>query len=95
MKINVLLAVFALALMTVGCSENSRAKAFGGTMNVEIPADQTFVNVTWKEASLWILTKDRTATDMDYSTYHFTEDSTGGWFEGEVVIKHLKPDRTN
>lgn len=93
MRNNILILATCMIAFT-GCSENSRAKAFGGTMNFEVPSDQAFVNVTWKDESLWVLTKDRAVTDTDYSTYHFIEDSSGGWFEGDVIIKQLKPGQT-
>ena len=59
------------------------AKRYGGTMTVCLPANQKMVNVTWKENTLWILTRTARPGDVQ-DTYSFKEKSTLGILEGEV-----------
>jgi hypothetical protein len=79
-------AVLALA----SCTENARVKIYGGTGTVEIPADKKFVNVTWKETELWIVTRNRTSVDTTYETFQFQEKSSWGMIEGTYIIKEIK-----
>ena len=80
----------ATLTMLASCTENDRVKNFGGTATLEIPADRKFVNVTWKETELWVITKDRTAADTTYDTYRFEEHSGLGIMEGTYIIKESK-----
>jgi hypothetical protein len=80
--------IVGVTLMTTlyGCTENTRARVYGGSQTVTLPAGKRLVNVTWKTGSdLWILTKDDTTTKA--GTYHFGEKSQFGIWEGEVIIK--------
>lgn len=85
-------SLFLLVLLmvcTLGCTENSMARKFGGKINKKLPSGQKLVNVTWKEASLWILTKKMNENDVA-ETYTFKEDSAFGFVEGEIVIIETK-----
>jgi uncharacterized lipoprotein YehR (DUF1307 family) len=94
MKIKLfLLTICVLTFGLTSCSDNARAKTFGGEMTFEVPADKVFVNVTWKGDELWVLTKER-KNSTNYLTYTFLEDNSSGFFEGTVVIKHLRPPLT-
>ena len=84
-----ILSVAALTMLA-SCTENSRVKNFGGTGEFEIPASQKFVNVTWKNDELWVLTKDHTSADTTYSTYRFQENSSYGMIEGTYIITESK-----
>jgi hypothetical protein len=45
-----------LAIATLSsCTENVRARQFGGNMTVELPPNTKLVGATWKEAHLWYL----------------------------------------
>lgn len=88
-----LFVVAALALVMVSCTENQRAKSFGGTYSVDLPAGEKLVNVTWKgESDLWYLTRKMTVKDSA-ETYTFKQDKgsvlniTGN---GEVILKESK-----
>ncbi len=77
--------VLSLVLFS-GCTEQERAKQFGGTTKVEISANKKFVNITWKHPDdLWVLTMDRKPGDAK-ETFYFTESSSFGILQGEVVI---------
>lgn len=50
------LATLLLVIATLSsCTENVRAKSFGGNMTVELPSNTKLVGATWKEANLWYL----------------------------------------
>ncbi|MDF2534009.1 MAG: hypothetical protein K0R18_166 [Bacillales bacterium] len=87
-KIIVLIILANLAIgALVGC--NSVAKKMGGTINVDLPKGQKLVNVTWKDANLWYLTKQMKDGDIA-ETYEFKEDSNFGIVEGKVIFKESK-----
>lgn len=88
-----LFVVAALALVMVSCTDNQRAKSFGGTYSVDLPAGEKLVNVTWKgESDLWYLTRKMSVKDSA-ETYTFKQDKgsvlniTGN---GEVILKESK-----
>ena len=83
MKKLFIVAIAAISL--VSCTENQRARSFGGTEVINLEAGTRVVNVTWKgkDASLWILTKKDTTKA---TTYYFTEKSGFGVMEGQVII---------
>ncbi len=71
-------------MMLASCTENTRARVWGGTETIELDSGVRLVNVTWKEgSSLWILTKKDTTKA---STYSFSEKSNLGVMEGQVII---------
>jgi hypothetical protein len=83
------LAAFLVALTFTACTENSRARIWGGKSTVEIPADRKFVNATWKDVDLWVLTRKRTELDTIRDEYTFHEKSRYGMLEGVVIFKEL------
>jgi hypothetical protein len=83
MKKLIIIAIAAISLTS--CTENQRARSFGGTEVINLEAGTRLVNVTWKgkDASLWILTKKDTTKA---TTYYFNEKSGFGVLEGQVII---------
>lgn len=78
-------------LVSVGCTENIRAKSFGGSMTTALPACRKLVNITWKDGNLWYLTRPwRVGGDFPES-YTFSEVSAYGVFEGAVEVKETCP----
>ncbi len=75
--------VIAIAAMSLAsCTDNERARRFGGTEEVELKPNEVVLNVTWKENEMWICTKD-TTTNIVY----FREKSSWGVMEGTVILK--------
>jgi hypothetical protein len=72
-----------------GCTQNTRARSWGGKMTIDLPVNQKLINVTWKETDLWVLTKPMSNTDVP-ETYKFIEKSTLGIMEGEITIKETR-----
>lgn len=77
--------LFVLALGVIAlasCTENARARRFGGTEEVSLKPNEVVLNVTWKTDEMWICTQD-TTTGVTY----FREKSAWGVMEGTVILK--------
>jgi len=84
----VFIALVGVALLAGGCTEQQRAKNWGGTATIDLPAGKKLVTVTWKGDEIWFLTRDMRAGDRA-ETYEFSENSSWGFMEGTVVIKEI------
>jgi hypothetical protein len=89
MKRIILLACLVVAVLAVGCTQNQRARQFGGTANEVLPPGRKLVIATWKQDNLWILTRPMKSNEVA-EVYEFTESSSFGLVEGKVVIKEQK-----
>jgi len=93
MKLVLTVAITSLAAVAIvllsSCTENARAKSSGGTASVALPAKQKLVNVTWKEANLWYLSRPM-REDEKPETYTFSEKSSWGVVEGTVIFTESK-----
>lgn len=84
-----IIALFIVLIILTGCTSNSMTKKFGGTQTVMLDKGKKLVNITWKDNSMWIITKPMTANDIA-ETYEFGEKSNYGIIEGTVIIKEVK-----
>ena len=78
-------AFFILLVMCCflsSCTDNQRAKNFGGKEEIQLKPNEKLINITWKQSNMWVLTED-TLTHIKY----FRENSDWGVWEGEIVIK--------
>ena len=75
-----MVAITLLAL--VSCTDNQKARKFGGTETVKLEPNEKFVNITWKNDDLWIIIQD-TVT----GTYYAREKSSYGIWQGKIVIQ--------
>ena len=78
----VLIVLFTLS----SCTQNQRAKSFGGNATIILEKGKKLEVVTWKNAQLWYLVRDRREGEP-IETYEFIEDSSFGVMEGKVIIK--------
>jgi hypothetical protein len=85
-KLRIAILTGLLGAGLVGCTANERARSFGGTLTIDLPAGQTLVNATWKNTELWYLTRPRAKSETA-QTYEFVEKSTYGMMEGKVVFR--------
>jgi len=85
-RIITLLLVISLI---ASCTENSRAKNFGGEAEITLPQGQKLINVTWKDNALWYITRPMINSDSAV-TYTFHEKSSWGTWEGTYLIHELK-----
>lgn len=83
------IALVMMALVVSSCTDNQRARMYGGTMKVELPKGQRLVEATWKNHNLWYLTEPM---DSDYipKIKTFKEDSNFGIVEGDVIFIETK-----
>ena len=77
----VLVAVVAFS----SCTENLRARNYGGTTTIELDPGQKLIEVTWKETSIWYLTEPM-EPGYEPKTKVFQEDSRFGVMEGKVIF---------
>ena len=82
-------SLLLLAIGAVGCTQNIRARAWGGTAKIDLPAGKKLVNITFKESNLWILTRVAKPNETP-EVYELTENSSFGLLEGTVVIRETK-----
>ena len=71
-----LLVFFTGLIVFQSCSDNERAKAWGGSMIVELQPGEKLVNATWKETDLWYLTRTMKANETA-DTLHFHQEKGG------------------
>lgn len=84
--------IFLGLLLTIAlfsCTENTMVKYYGGKGTLELQPGEKLVNVTWKDAELWILTRPMTVKDSAV-TYNFREKSAFGLIEGNFTIIETK-----
>jgi len=81
--------ITALLLSLIACTDNQRSKAFGGTMQINVPCDQQVFDVTWKGENLWYATQPA-RSDWTPQTKRFTEYSSYGVIEGEVILNESR-----
>ncbi len=82
-----LIIITILCLAVTGC--NPVARKMGGNMTIHLKPQEKLVNTTWKDSSLWILTRQMKENETP-ETYKFREDSTFGVLEGTVTIIKTK-----
>lgn len=70
-----------------GCQ--NAAKNWGGDITLNLEPNQKLEMITWKDDSLWYLTKPMTEDDIA-ETYLFQQSSEFGVFEGTVTVVESK-----
>lgn len=90
-KLAALFSILALSLLLCGCTEQSITRGFGGSMELELPANQKLEEITWKNDNLWYLTRPM-REDEEAETHVFQESSPLGVFEGTVTVIEKKED---
>lgn len=78
------LLMLPLSLATfgsAGCTQNDRARTFGGTQTITLAPGETLINVTWKNSDMWALVQLRDGSK------EFREYSSFGVLNGKIVFK--------
>lgn len=75
-----MVAITLLAL--VSCTDNQRARSFGGTETIKLEPNEKFMNITWKRDDIWVIVQD-TITGTIYAK----EKSSFGVMQGKVIIQ--------
>ena len=84
------LLFLAVALLTmVACTENQRARNFGGTMTISLKPGEKLMMATWKGEDLFYLTEPM---DSDYTpkTKTLREDASFGVIQTVVVFEESR-----
>lgn len=77
------LTMVAITLFALeSCTDNQRARSFGGTETIKIEPQEKFINITWKQDNLWVIVQD-TITGTIYAK----EKSSLGIIQGKVIIQ--------
>lgn len=83
-----IIIIFIISIITLsGCQATVRD--FGGEMTLTLPPNTKLEMITWKEDSLWYLTRPMTENDVA-ETHLFQQSSNFGVFEGTVTIVETK-----
>lgn len=82
--------IISLILLSVvvglsGCTRQSMTKNFGGEMKLNLPAGQKLEEITWKDDSIWYLTRPMREDEVA-ETHTFCQSSEFGVFEGTVIV---------
>lgn len=80
--------IIIIALGIVGAvfvTKQTRTKNLGGNMTIELDAGQKLEEITWKDDSLWYVTRPM-REDEFAETHTFQQSSAWGIFEGTVTI---------
>jgi len=82
-RLSTMAALFiAIVMGSTSCTDNQRARSFGGTETVKLLPNEEFVNITWKQDNLWIIVKDKNT-----GKFYAREKSSFGVMQGKVVIE--------
>jgi len=77
----------------LGCTENQRARQFGGTGHVEVKPGHKIVGATWKNTDLWVLTRP-VRPGEEPETLSLREFSSWGAIEGEMLLREVDSQET-
>ena len=88
-KIITFILVLVVVVAFSSCTENLRARNYGGTTTIELDPGQKLIEVTWKETSIWYLTEPM-EPGYEPKTKVFQEDSRFGVMEGKVIFHERK-----
>lgn len=83
------LITFAALTLFMGCTENQRAKNWGGSMTVNLECGQRLTVATWKDDHMWYLTAPMPEGYTPVTSF-FHEDSSWGVANGLVVFKECR-----
>lgn len=85
-KLNIALIAAVVLLLVSSCTDNVRARQFGGTSYIDVTRGQKVIGVTFKENNIWILTRPAKAGEVA-EVIEFIEHSNFGVLNGKVILK--------
>ena len=83
----IILMCLSLCSCMSGCQ--GAARDLGGEVTIKLPANEKLEVITWKEDSLWYLTRPM-REDEEAETHIYRQSSEWGIFEGTVTIIETK-----
>ena len=85
--LSILLVSGVCTALLTGCQGTT--KSFGGSTKIELEPNTKLELITWKDDSLWYLTKPMREDDIA-KTHTYQQKSEFGVFEGTVTIVESK-----
>lgn len=76
-----ILIVLTICLLTLSCTDNQRAKTWGGKGVIQLKPNERLINLTWKNADLWLFVEDTVTHKM-----YLREDSSWGILNGSMEV---------
>ncbi len=88
-KLLFLFLVIAATLSSISCTEQERARHYGGNTEIQVNPGYKLLEVTWKGDDLWMFMEEM---DSDYvpKTKIFKEESSFGIIEGSITFKESR-----
>lgn len=86
-KVLMLAVLLTMCFSFTGCQVMT--KEYGGSMTIKLEPNQKLEEITWKDDSLWYLTRPMTDNDVA-ETHTFQQSTDFGIFEGTVTIVEIK-----
>jgi len=86
-----LITICVIGSIISSCTENSKAKTFGGTGRLTLPAGQKLITATWKDDDFRYLTRPMRAGEYR-EVYSFKEESSFGVLNGTYIIYEVAAD---
>ena len=78
--------IITAVLLVSSCTDNQRARAWGGTVDVRVTPGQKVIGATWKNSDLWIIHRPMRDGEVP-EVVTMTESSNFVIMEGHVVIR--------
>lgn len=86
--IKIFIALVMSLMIFSGCNQ-SVTKNLGGSMTITLEPNQKLEEITWKDDSIWYLTRPMTENDIA-ETHTFQQQTDFGIFEGTLTIVETK-----
>lgn len=88
-----IIMIIAICLSLCGYMSGCQgaARNLGGEVTIELPPNEKLEVITWKEDSLWYLTRPM-REDEEAEIHIYKQSSEWGVFEGTVMIIETKTD---
>lgn len=87
------LTFFVLVMSNSSCTDNQKARNYGGTETFKLQPGEKLINATWKgdkgSSNLWYLTRPMRSNEKA-DTIYFRESSDYGVWQGTVVFIESK-----
>lgn len=83
--------IFAMVMMMVVCMSGCQkiAKNYGGNITIELEPNTKLEEITWKDDSLWYLTRPM-RDEEEAETHIFQQSKDFGFMEGSVTVIETK-----
>lgn len=84
-KVCAVILAMILSMVTLSGCEQTVAKNYGGDMTIDLSPGEKLETITWKDDSLWYLTRPMREGETA-ETHVFKQSTAMGVFEGTVII---------